>query len=90
MSRCGTRRGSSGAERVHALARQAAHRTGQTQTSAIEVALTRLIADLDESEGADDRKRRIESMVVDMQAMVRAATVELSTHDLYDDAGFPR
>lgn len=32
-------------ERVHALAREAARLTGQSQTSAIEEALTRLLAD---------------------------------------------
>lgn len=71
-------------ERVHTLAREAAQRTGRNQTSAIELALERLLADLDRDR--DDAAR------IDLiHAMQRtAADVDLSTDALYDDAGLPR
>ncbi len=46
-------------EHVHALAREAARRTGRSQTSAIEAALTRLLADLDAVDGPDSAQRAL-------------------------------
>lgn len=71
-------------ERVHALAREAAQRTGRNQTSAIELALERLLRELDDREGDDVRLSLIHSM------QDAFAQVDLSTDDLYDDAGLPR
>jgi antitoxin VapB len=69
-------------ERVHDLAREAARRTGMSQTSVIEVALERLLADMSD-EGAIDR------LIAGLQKDV-ATHGRLSTHDLYDEAGAPR
>lgn len=78
-------------ERVHRLAREVARRTGANQTSAIEMALERYLADLD----ADDRRvaesqtRRIDWIVTDMRTRLDVATRDLDTDDLYDEHGLP-
>ncbi|WP_269305685.1 type II toxin-antitoxin system VapB family antitoxin [Aeromicrobium sp. HA] len=71
-------------ERVHALAREVAQRTGRTQTSAIEFALERLLANLGDSSAAIARRQRIEH-VQDL-----AVNADLDAEDLYDEAGLPR
>lgn len=71
-------------ERVHALAREVASRTGRTQTSAIELALETLLADLDREETTSARLRRVD------QAQALAAGLELDTEGLYDSSGLPR
>ncbi|MGB3685928.1 MAG: type II toxin-antitoxin system VapB family antitoxin [Ornithinimicrobium sp.] len=43
-------------EHVHALAKEAARRTGRTQTSVIEAALTRPIDEMDHAAGAQVRR----------------------------------
>lgn len=71
-------------DRVHALAREAARRTGRNQTSAIELALERLLADLEH--GADDGAR-----LELIHSMQRAATGHaFDTDELYDAEGLPR
>ncbi|MBD8058146.1 type II toxin-antitoxin system VapB family antitoxin [Cellulomonas sp. JH27-2] len=75
--------------RVHALAREAAERTGLSQTSVIEQALERLLDDLGRA-GRADRESRIARILADVDASLsdddRAA---LLSDDLYDDAGLP-
>jgi len=71
-------------EHVHALAREVAQRTGRTQTSAIELALEKLLAELGESSSDAARLRRIEH-VQDL-----AADADLDAENLYDEAGLPR
>lgn len=71
-------------ERVHALAREVARRTGRTQTSAIELALEKLLADLGDASSDAARRRRIEHV------QYLAADVSLDVEDLYDEAGLPR
>lgn len=76
-------------ERVHALAREAARRTGKSQTSVIEEALVKLLADLGADPAAAERQRRLD-IIRDVQLRVAAlpeATGEdriLSDDDLYD------
>ncbi|MGN7247544.1 type II toxin-antitoxin system VapB family antitoxin [Janibacter anophelis] len=79
-------------EHVHALARQLAERTGATQTSAIEDALERRLADLDARDREAARRRRllrlmdeIESETTDEQ---RAATRRVQDQ-MYDESGLP-
>lgn len=71
-------------DRVHALAREAARRTGRNQTSAIELALERLLSDLDRDNADAARIDLIHAMQRD------AAGVDLDTEDLYDADGLPR
>jgi antitoxin VapB len=80
-------------EHVHELAREAARRTGKSQTSIVEEALTKFLADLDYSPTA------IEARTADLLAIAQdfhartAATDEgpLSADWLYDDeTGLPR
>lgn len=71
-------------DRVHELARKAARRTGRNQTSAIELALERLIADL-RREGTD--AARVD-LIHSMQRAVAGA--DLDTDFLHDADGLPR
>ena len=70
-------------ERVHDLAREAARRTGMSQTSVIEVALERLLAEVTEDKGVADR------LIAGLQRDI-AAHGRLSSDALYDEAGLPR
>jgi antitoxin VapB len=79
-------------ERVHALAKEAAAKTGLTQTGAIERALEQFLAAFQ-----DDPQR----IIADRADALRTLSVEfrqdlttdqlgmLSTEDLYDDGGLP-
>ncbi len=79
-------------ERVHALAREAARRTGKTQTSVIEEALTRLLADLEAPE-AGERLGQVDLVLARVDAVmtdeIRAA-VRRDLDEMYDDSGLPR
>lgn len=76
-------------ERVHALAREAADRTGKSQTSVIEEALTKLLHDL-ERQAPNDRAKTALDIASDFQSRLSARDrARLSTEDLYDDRGLP-
>jgi antitoxin VapB len=80
-------------EHVHALAREAARRTGKSQTSVIEEALTKFLADLDYSPAAiEARTADLLAIAQDFQARMAAMGEEpLSTDWLYDaETGMPR
>ncbi len=79
-------------EHVHALAREAARRTGKSQTSIIEEALTKFLADLDDSPAAiEARAADLLAIAHDFQSRVRPGEEPLSTDWLYDDeTGLPR
>lgn len=79
-------------ERVHALAREAARRTGETQTSVIEQALERLLASLDAAPEDEARRARLSALMQEIRATTtdddrRAA--KRAMEDLYDDHGLP-
>lgn len=76
-------------ERVHELAREAARRTGLTQTSAIERALEQMLHDLDR----DVRRQRVDKLLKQIHGQLtdedRAALSE-GTDFLYnDETGLP-
>lgn len=84
--------------RVHALAREAAEKTGKTQTSVIEEALEKYLADFERAEA--DRKdaeeaeraerwKRVEETLAEMRRIIKESGVPLSTDDLYDEYGLP-
>ena len=77
---------------VHALARTAAARSGLSQTSVIEEALTLYLAQLGDPADTDERRRRagmlIEQLAASLDDKDRARL--LDTDDLYDEAGLPR
>ncbi|WEV77310.1 type II toxin-antitoxin system VapB family antitoxin [Janibacter cremeus] len=79
-------------ERVHALARQVAQRTGATQTSAIEEALERRLHDLDAHDREAARRRRLMRLMDEIDATTtdeqRAATRQVQD-EMYDDNGLP-
>lgn len=79
-------------ERVHALAREAARRTGTSQTSAIEVALTRYLDDLGAPEREHERRSRVESLLLSIDERLTdadRASIRKDLADLYDDHGLP-
>lgn len=76
---------------VHALARTAAARTGLSQTSVIEEALTMYLAHLDDPTAAQERRRRVAKLLEQLDAELddTARARILDDSDLYDDAGLP-
>lgn len=77
-------------ERVHALAREAANRTGQSQTSVVAEALTKLLEDLDRQSKPDERRRIALDLAVDFERRLRELDErELSSDWMYDDRGLP-
>ncbi len=82
-------------ERTHALVRELAQRTGRSQTSAVEEAVRRHLADIGvdvEAETRADRLRVARSVVAAYRADVSeedAARILLADHDLYDEIGVP-
>lgn len=68
-------------ERVHDLVREAARKTGQSQTSVIEEALRRYLAALDR----ETRRQRADEIVAEMQQMWRESDAPpFTAEDLYD------
>lgn len=79
-------------ERVHALAREAARRTGETQTSVIERALERLLASLDAAPDDEARRARLSALMQEIRETTtdedrRAA--KRAMEGLYDEHGLP-
>jgi antitoxin VapB len=76
-------------EHVHDLAREAARRTGKSQTSVVEEALTKLLADLDAIQ-TGGRRGEVNRIVADFHARwVESGKPPLTTEYLYDDRGLP-
>ena len=75
-------------EHVHDLVRQAAERTGLSQTSVVEEAISQLLRRLDAEQ--DERRRRVDEILDDIRGLLtdedRAA---LDTDFLYDENGLP-
>jgi len=77
-------------EHVHALAREAAQRTGRTQTSVLELALTKLLDDLPDEAGTAERRSAAERIAVDFSSrLTDEQRRRFSSHALYDDRGLP-
>ena len=76
-------------ERVHEMVREAARRTGRSQTSVVEAALEAYLAGLDSTR--DARAERLREILADFDDLLtdtdRAA---MTTDELYDEAGLPR
>jgi antitoxin VapB len=80
-------------ERVHALAREAARRTGATQTSAIEQALEHLLASLDARADDEGRRRRLTALMAEIRAETTEqdkAEAQRTMDEMYDAHGLPR
>jgi antitoxin VapB len=76
-------------ERVHELVREAARRTGQSQTSVVEAALEAYLRELDAAR--DARTERLRAVLDDFDRLLSDADrAAMSTDDLYDEAGLPR
>ena len=85
-------------EHVHALAREAARRTGLTQTSVLERALEEFLARLPDAEDADElrireRRAKVDEVLREMHALISdedRAAVKRFMEEMYDDHGLPR
>ena len=82
-------------ERVHELARQAAARSGRSQTSVIEEALVRYLAELDASSESTEARRRdaIDRVLAKLDERLTdrdRETLLRAGDELYDDSGLPR
>lgn len=77
-------------ERVHALAREAAARTGKTQTGAIEQALEELL-ERRRHDGDEERRRdeEIRRLLDDIHARIKAGPPLMDINELYDEDGLP-
>lgn len=78
-------------EHVHELAREAARRTGKSQTSVIEEALEKLLADLEHESRRVGLKEDLMAIAADFQARLTPEDRErMNTDWLYDDeTGLP-
>jgi antitoxin VapB len=78
-------------ERVHALVRQAADRTGRSQTSVVEEALREYLDRLEQEHSRVEKDRRVDEILADMHARLAAIPggLDLSTDYLYDENGLP-
>lgn len=79
-------------ERVHQLARDAAQRTGLSQTSVIEEALLQYLRRLDDEQ--QTKRRRVDEILAIFDARLTdedRAEMKASMNDMYDDeTGLPR
>lgn len=77
-------------ERVHELIKRAAAQTGQSQTSVVEAAMTRFLAELDAPTGAADRVEQARRISVEFrQGLTDEDLARLSPTPLYDEHGLP-
>lgn len=77
-------------ERVHALAREVAARTGQTQTSVIEQALAELLARLGDTEDVRRAKdEELRQILDDFDKRHASGPPLMRIEDLYDERGLP-
>ena len=76
---------------VHTLARTAAARTGLSQTSVIEEALTMYLEQLGDPADTDQRRRRAAALLEQLDAHLddESRARLLDSGDLYDEAGLP-
>lgn len=80
-------------ETTHALVRQLAELTGQSQTSAVEDAVRRRIAELSQEAQTSEEKRRarIDELIAEAHRIpLNGPTVDEILADMYDDMGLPR
>ena len=82
-------------ERAVALVRELAARTGRTQTSAVEDAVARRLAELDSDQKAQEiRRRQAADDVLDQLHQLLTEddrrAIGQSAEDLYDTDGLPR
>ena len=77
-------------ERVHELIKRAAMRTGQSQTSVVESAMTRFLAELEAPAGCTDRVERTRQIAVEFrEGLTDDDLARLSSTPLYDEHGLP-
>ncbi len=77
-------------ERVHALAREAAARTGKTLTGAIEEALARFLRDLGDDAETEQRRTAVTRILDDVDRRLASADpAAMNTDELYDGQGMP-
>lgn len=77
-------------ERVHDLVRQAAARTGKSQTSVVEDALREYLERIEREQSREAKRQRAKEILEDMQRRIAAAGgLQIEPEDLYDERGLP-
>jgi len=80
-------------EETHRLVRELAELTGQSQTSAVEDAVRRRLAELHSTGDRERRHRSVTQIVDQMRELARTDPAWLATDwdvELYDENGLPR
>ena len=80
-------------EHVHELAREAARRTGRTQTGAIQLALEKLLEETDAERQREERAKRIDAVLAEVDAIVTdemRREIRAYEADMYDEDGLPK
>ena len=80
-------------EHVHELAREAARRTGRSQTSVIELALEQLLESIPDSGAAARKRARMDAVLADIRAELTTddrLALATAIDELYDADGLPR
>jgi antitoxin VapB len=76
-------------ERVHDLAREAARRSGESQTRVIELALLHYLSSLPDSSTL--ARRRVDLVLADVDfRLAGSADAGIGVEELYDEVGLPR
>lgn len=79
-------------ERVHELAREAARRTGKSQTAVIQDALERFLAELATDSEEQARQARLDVIFSDIDVTITDADREVARRvmeEMYDERGLP-
>jgi antitoxin VapB len=77
-------------ERVHALVREAARRTGKSQTGVVEEALTKFLDGVERPSKSGERLAAALEIAADFERRLSAEDRKrLSSDELYDERGLP-
>jgi antitoxin VapB len=79
-------------EQTVALVRELAHRTGLSQTSAVEEAVRAKLAELSDREGPDARRAKVIELLSQLDQSITARQrkrIRADEAELYDESGLP-
>ena len=76
-------------ERVHDMVREAAARTGKSQTSVVEEALRRYLDEIEREQSKAERHQRVMEILAEFDRSGIADRIPANTDFLYDENGLP-
>ena len=80
-------------ERVHDLVREAARRTGASQVSVVEAAVTDYLARLEAPDEVEQRRARVRALLAEIDASMTdedREEIRRAAEEMYDEDGLPR